>query len=46
MTYWKITNLETGEIKCVWNYNNVWACESVGWKLRHCNAEPIQPIFN
>ena len=40
MITWKVTNLETGEVRFVETYNNVWACEACGWKLRQCECVP------
>jgi hypothetical protein len=43
MSLWRVENLESGEVRYVEGYNNVWACESCGWRLRHCAVTHVQP---
>lgn len=42
MTTWKVTNLNTGEVGYVRTYNNIWACEALGWKFSYCDVEELK----
>lgn len=43
MMLWWIVNLHTGETRYARAYDNVTACELVGWKLAYCDARIIPP---
>lgn len=40
-TFWRVTNRETREVKYALSYDNITACESVGWKFSYCDCDVV-----
>ena len=46
MTYWKVTNRNTGETRIVQDYNNYAACEQCGWEYGYCDCDVHTPEWS